>query len=113
LDGNDPLRDFCTDLEAACVQVIDVDGVMTKDLALAIHGRQMKREHWVVTDVYLDAVNVRFFLPLEEVASCLLIFFSVWDRINCRSCARRDGSLRIPFERCWRQSSVEWFWTGW
>jgi isocitrate dehydrogenase len=62
LDGNDPLRDFCTDLEAACVQVVDVDGVMTKDLALVIHGRQMKREHWVVTDAYLDAVNVRFFL---------------------------------------------------
>jgi isocitrate dehydrogenase len=38
--------------------VIDNDGVMTKDLALAIHGKDMKREHWVVTNVYMDAVNV-------------------------------------------------------
>ncbi|OBZ76217.1 Isocitrate dehydrogenase [NADP], mitochondrial [Grifola frondosa] len=57
LDGNDELRAFCQDLEAACVEVIDEDGVMTKDLALAIHGKDMKREHWVVTDVYMDAVN--------------------------------------------------------
>ena len=30
---------------------------MTKDLALAIHGKNMKREHWVVTNEYMDAVN--------------------------------------------------------
>jgi isocitrate dehydrogenase len=35
---------------------------MTKDLALAIHGRDMKREHWVITDVYMDKVKVRAFL---------------------------------------------------
>ena len=58
LDSNEPLRHFCEDLETACVEVIDKDGVMTKDLALAIHGKAMKREHWVVTDVYMDKVNV-------------------------------------------------------
>ena len=58
LDGNDALKLFCEDLEAACVEVIDKDGVMTKDLALAIHGKEMKREHWVITDVYMDKVNV-------------------------------------------------------
>ncbi|KAI0783284.1 hypothetical protein C8Q75DRAFT_737051 [Abortiporus biennis] len=57
LDGNDALKDFCNDLEAACVEVIDEDGVMTKDLALAIHGKDMKREHWVTTNVYMDTVN--------------------------------------------------------
>ncbi|KAI6018331.1 isocitrate dehydrogenase [Pisolithus marmoratus] len=57
LDNNEPLRLFCQDLEAACVEVIDIDGVMTKDLALAIYGKDMKREHWVVTNVYMDAVN--------------------------------------------------------
>jgi isocitrate dehydrogenase len=57
LDGNEPLRKFCLDLEAACVEVIDKDGVMTKDLALAIHGKDMKREDWVTTDVYMDAVK--------------------------------------------------------
>lgn len=59
LDGNDALRVFCEDLEAACVETIDQDNIMTKDLALAIHGRDMKREHWVVTDVYMDAVNTK------------------------------------------------------
>src|SRR5258708_4172243 len=60
LDGNEPLRRFCLDLEAACVEIIDKDGIMTKDLALAIHGKDMKREHWVTTDVYMDAVKVRY-----------------------------------------------------
>jgi len=59
LDGNEPLKHFCEALEAACVEVIDIDGIMTKDLALAIHGRNMKREHWVVTDKYMDAVNAK------------------------------------------------------
>ncbi|KAI0649696.1 isocitrate dehydrogenase [Trametes meyenii] len=57
LDGNDALKSFCQDLEASCVEVIDHDSVMTKDLALAIHGKDMKREHWVVTDVYMDKVH--------------------------------------------------------
>lgn len=48
------------------MEVIDEDGVMTKDLALAIHGKGMKREHWVVTDVYMDAVKVRFFRILFD-----------------------------------------------
>lgn len=66
LDGNDALRDWCLDLEHACVEVIDKDGIMTKDLAIAIHGKDMKREHWVITDVYMDKVNVRMPLPAFE-----------------------------------------------
>ena len=63
LDDNVALKDFCTSLEEACVEVIDKDGIMTKDLALAIHGKAMQREHWVVTDLYMDAVNVSEFRP--------------------------------------------------
>jgi len=59
LDGNEALQRFCVDLEAACVEVIDEDGIMTKDLALSIHGKNMKREHWVITDAYMDAVNAK------------------------------------------------------
>ena len=62
LDGNEELKVFARALETACVEVIDVDGIMTKDLALAIHGKEMRREHWVITDAYMDAVKVRFFL---------------------------------------------------
>jgi len=57
LDGNNALKKWCEDLEAACVEVIDVDGVMTKDLALSIHGKGLKREHWATTNVYMDAVK--------------------------------------------------------
>ncbi|PAV16702.1 isocitrate dehydrogenase [Pyrrhoderma noxium] len=57
LDNNEPLAAFCRSLEESCVEVIDKDNIMTKDLALAIHGKGMKREHWVVTDVYMDTVN--------------------------------------------------------
>ncbi|KAA1471985.1 isocitrate dehydrogenase [Dentipellis sp. KUC8613] len=59
LDNNEALKKFAQDLEDACVEVIDKDGVMTKDLALAIHGKDMKREHWVVTDKYMDAVKAK------------------------------------------------------
>ncbi|KAG8926840.1 Isocitrate dehydrogenase [NADP], mitochondrial precursor (Oxalosuccinate decarboxylase) [Tulasnella sp. 418] len=57
LDGNDALAGFAKDLEDACIEVIDKDTVMTKDLALSIHGRAMQREHWVTTTEYMDAVN--------------------------------------------------------
>ena len=67
LDNNVALNDFCTSLEESCVEVIDKDGIMTKDLALAIHGKDMKREHWVVTDAYMDAVNVSEFRCCYQV----------------------------------------------
>ena len=71
LDGNEALKLFCTDLEAACTEVIDQDGIMTKDLALAIHGKEMKREHWVVTDVYMDKVNVSALPCFSPSLSCI------------------------------------------
>lgn len=39
LDGNDELAKFCQTLEKATVSVVE-DGVMTKDLALCIHGER-------------------------------------------------------------------------
>ncbi|KAF9525261.1 isocitrate dehydrogenase [Crepidotus variabilis] len=68
LDSNEPLRKFCVDLEDACVEVIDKDGIMTKDLALAIHGKNMQREHWVITDVYMDAVKAKLEQKLKARA---------------------------------------------
>jgi len=59
LDRTPELAMFATALEESCVEVIDKDGIMTKDLALAIHGKGMKREHWVTTTEYMDAVNAK------------------------------------------------------
>jgi isocitrate dehydrogenase len=56
LDGLDDLKKFCDDVEQACISVIDDDGVMTKDLALAIHGKDLKREHYVNTEEFMAAI---------------------------------------------------------
>ncbi|WFD42616.1 isocitrate dehydrogenase (NADP(+)) [Malassezia psittaci] len=57
LDNNHELIQFARSLEEACVQSIDQDQVMTKDLAYAIHGKNMKREHYVNTFEFLDHVK--------------------------------------------------------
>jgi isocitrate dehydrogenase len=70
LDENAELKTFCENLERACVDTIDKDGVMTKDLALAIHGKDMKREHWVLTNEFMDAVKVSY---ERKSCKCVLI----------------------------------------
>ena len=54
LDGNAELDRFAKALESACVATVE-DGVMTKDLALLVRGKQA----WVNTQDYLDAVKAR------------------------------------------------------
>ena len=66
IDGNEALKAWCLDLEAACVEVIDQDEIMTKDLAFARHGKDMKREHWVITNVYMDAVIVSLRFSIQR-----------------------------------------------
>jgi len=56
LDSNQRLRDFAQDLEAVCIETVE-SGHMTKDLALAIHGKNMKNEHWMETLAFLDKIN--------------------------------------------------------
>jgi len=56
-DGNEKLVKFGMDLEKCCTEAVDQDGVMTKDLALSIHGKNMKREHYVTTAGFLDHIR--------------------------------------------------------
>lgn len=57
LDGNQELEKFSKALEKACVDCVE-DGLMTKDLAGCIYGiKNVKREHYLLTDEYLDAVR--------------------------------------------------------
>ncbi|BGP20616.1 hypothetical protein JCM10213_007152 [Rhodosporidiobolus nylandii] len=56
-DGNERLVQFGRDLEACCVEAVDVHGVMTKDLALSIHGKSMDRSHYVNTAEFLDHIR--------------------------------------------------------
>jgi len=56
LDKNQRLIDFANTLEKVCIEVVE-KGSMTKDLALCIHGNNMKREHWVTTNDFMSAIN--------------------------------------------------------
>ncbi|GAD97181.1 isocitrate dehydrogenase, mitochondrial precursor, putative [Paecilomyces variotii No. 5] len=57
LDGTPEVVTFAEALEAACVDVVNEEGIMTKDLALAC-GRK-EREAWVTTKEYMAAVEKR------------------------------------------------------
>jgi len=58
LDENSELIDFGNQVEAACIEAVE-SGEMTKDLALCIHGKQLKREHYLLTGEFLDTVVKR------------------------------------------------------
>lgn len=55
LDDNAKLLEFTEKLEAACIGAVE-SGKMTKDLALILHGSQLKREHYLNTEEFIDAV---------------------------------------------------------
>jgi len=57
LDGNDELINFTNALEAVCIEVVE-SGKMTKDLAVCIHGNNVKHgEHYLYTEEFLDAID--------------------------------------------------------
>jgi isocitrate dehydrogenase len=56
LDGNQALIDFSKTLESVCIDTVE-KGLMTKDLALCIHGKDMKPEHYLNTESFLEALN--------------------------------------------------------
>ncbi|KAF8952044.1 Isocitrate dehydrogenase [NADP], mitochondrial precursor (Oxalosuccinate decarboxylase) [Haplosporangium bisporale] len=60
LDNNPELLKFSLDLEKACVDTVDVSGIMTKDLALAIHGSKLERKHYASTGEFMDAITLNF-----------------------------------------------------
>ncbi|KAJ5475506.1 Isocitrate dehydrogenase [Penicillium diatomitis] len=57
LDETPDVVAFAEELERACVEVVNDEGIMTKDLALAC-GRK-DREAWVTTNEYMNAVERR------------------------------------------------------
>jgi len=54
-DGNHPLISFAEALEQVCIQTVE-EGVMTKDLALCVHGDALERKHYVTTEQFLEAI---------------------------------------------------------
>lgn len=55
LDGNEKLITFSETLEQICIETVE-SGRMTKDLALCIHGGELKPEHYLNTAQFLNAL---------------------------------------------------------
>ena len=56
LDDHQELIDFAHALESVCIETVE-SGKMTKDLALIIHGKDLKQEHYLTTEQFLDALD--------------------------------------------------------
>ncbi len=54
-DGNTALCDFAQRVERICIDTIEA-GQMTKDLALLMHGRNMREEHYLSSDAFLTCI---------------------------------------------------------
>ena len=64
LDNTPEVVAFAESLEKACVDTVEIDGIMTKDLAIAC-GKNA-REDYVTTNEYLEAVERRMKSLLKE-----------------------------------------------
>ncbi|MDK2908797.1 MAG: isocitrate dehydrogenase [Bacteroidales bacterium] len=67
LDNNEALQKFCETLEESVIQTVEL-GMMTKDLALLIHGENLRPEHYLFTEGFLVAIekNLRSRLSLAD-----------------------------------------------
>ena len=56
LGKNDRLVDFANKLEEVCIETVE-SGKMTKDLALLIHGKELKENDYLTTEGFLNALD--------------------------------------------------------
>lgn len=56
LDNNPELQRFAEELEKICACTVE-GGIMTKDLAICIHGENVSAKDWVTTNVFMNEVN--------------------------------------------------------
>jgi len=57
LDGTPELINFAETLEQVCIDTVE-SGKMTKDLALIVHEKDLKPEHYLTTEGFLEALNI-------------------------------------------------------
>lgn len=56
LDNTPELVNFAETLEKVCIETVE-SGKMTKDLALIIHGKELKEDHYLTTEGFLEAID--------------------------------------------------------
>ena len=67
LDNNIELIKFCKLLEQACIETVE-NGQMTKDLAVCIHGNNVKHStHYLYTEEFMNAIDKTFKNKLNTV----------------------------------------------
>jgi isocitrate dehydrogenase len=67
LDNNEALVNFCHALEQVCIETVEA-GHMTKDLALCIHGKDLKAEHYLYTEDFLALLDANLRKKLTATA---------------------------------------------
>jgi len=66
LDNNKELIHFSKALEEVCVETVE-SGIMTKDLAVCVHGNKVKHgDHYVYTEEFLDALDKNLQVKLAK-----------------------------------------------
>ena len=66
LDNNQELIHFSKALEEVCVETVE-SGIMTKDLAVCVHGNKVKHgDHYVYTEEFLDALDKNLQVKLAK-----------------------------------------------
>ena len=65
LDENQELVDFAHALEQVCIETVE-SGKMTKDLALIIHGKDLKEKHYLTTQKFLSALDENLQTKLNQ-----------------------------------------------
>ncbi len=64
LDNNQKLVNFAQALEEVCIETVQ-SGNMTKDLALLIHKKELKPEHYLNTEDFLNALDKNLLIKLN------------------------------------------------
>jgi isocitrate dehydrogenase len=64
LDNNQQLVNFAKTLEEVCIETVE-SGKMTKDLALLIHEKDLKEEHYLNTEEFLNALDENLLAKLN------------------------------------------------
>ncbi len=56
--------DFCSTLEKVCIETVE-NGIMTKDLALCIHGKGLNEKHYVNTETFLENLDKNLKIKMQ------------------------------------------------
>ncbi|EPZ33988.1 Isopropylmalate dehydrogenase-like domain-containing protein, partial [Rozella allomycis CSF55] len=66
LDQNHELDHFCKTLDQACIDLVEKDRKMTKDLALVFYGSRMTKEHYLNTEDFINAIQQKLNVLLSN-----------------------------------------------